>query len=113
MKVFVAGASGAIGKRLVPILVAAGHDVVAMTRSPGKVGSLRAMGAKPVVADGLDRAAVTDAVVSAEPEVVVHQMTAIGDLKNVKHLDREFAVTNRLRTTGTDYLLDAARAAGA
>src|SRR3954453_12001384 len=104
MKVFVAGASGALGKRLVPILRASGHDGVAMTRSPGKAEQLRALGAEPVVADGLDRAAVTEAVVRAEPEVVVHQMTALGGMKNIKHFDDEFAVTNRLRTTGTDYL---------
>jgi nucleoside-diphosphate-sugar epimerase len=109
MKVFVAGATGALGSRLVPALVANGHDVVGMTRSPVKAERLREMGAEPVVADGLDRKAVTGAVVRAEPEVVIHQMTALGSVKSFKHFDREFAVTNRLRTTGLDYLLEAAR----
>ncbi len=113
MKVFVAGASGALGRRLVPMLVASGHEVVAMTRTPVKAEGLRRMGATPVVADGLDLAAVVDAVVAAEPEVVIHQMTALTAIGNLKRFDEEFAVTNRLRTTGTDYLLDAARLAGA
>ena len=113
MKVFVAGATGALGGRLVPILVASGHDVVGMTRSPVKAKGLRDIGAEPVVADGLDRKAVIDAVKRAEPEVVIHQMTALGSLENFKHFDQEFAVTNRLRTTGLDYLLEAARIVGA
>src|SRR5215218_4513261 len=113
MKVFVAGASGALGRRLAPILTADGHDVVAMTRTPAKAEQLRRMVAEPVVADGLDRKAVIEAVVRAEPEVVIHQMTALANLSNIKRFDEEFAVTNRLRTTGTDYLLEAARLAGA
>ena len=113
MKVFVAGASGALGRRLVPLLVKNGHEVVAMTRSPGKADDLRALGAEPVVADGLDRQTVIDAVVRAEPEAVIHQMTALTNLSGFKHFDDEFAVTNRLRTTGTDHLLEAARLAGA
>jgi nucleoside-diphosphate-sugar epimerase len=113
MKVFVAGASGALGRRLVPVLVANGHDVVAMTRSPAKTGDLRVLGAEPVVADGLDREAVIEAVVRAEPEVVIHQMTALANIRNFKRFDQEFAVTNRLRTVGTDHLLEAARLAGA
>jgi nucleoside-diphosphate-sugar epimerase len=113
MKVFVAGATGALGGRLVPILVASGHDVVGMTRSPIKAERLREMGAEAVVADGLDRKAVIDAVRGAEPEIVIHQMTALGGAENIKHFDREFAVTNRLRTTGLDYLLEAARMVGA
>jgi 2-alkyl-3-oxoalkanoate reductase len=113
MKVFVAGATGALGGRLVPILVASGHDVVAMTRSPVKAERLRDLGAEPVIADGLDRKAVVDAVKRAEPEVVIHQMTALGSVKNIKHFDQEFAVTNRLRTTGLDYLLEGARIVGA
>src|SRR3954451_24350124 len=80
MKVFIAGATGALGGRLVPILVASGHDVVGMTRSPLKAERLREMGAESVVADGLDRKAVIDAVVRAEPEVVIHQMTALGNV---------------------------------
>jgi nucleoside-diphosphate-sugar epimerase len=113
MRIFVAGAGGALGARLVPMLISGGHEVVAMTRSPGKGGALRAMGAEPAVADGLDRAAVMQAVVRAEPEVVIHQMTALAQMKSLKRFDAEFALTNRLRTAGTDHLVDAARAAGA
>ena len=112
MKVFVAGATGAVGKRLVPALVASGYDVAGMTRSPEKVDSLRAAGAEPVVADGLDRDAVMEAVTRAAPAVVVHQMTGLTGLRNLKKFDEEFALTNRLRTDGTRILLDAARAAG-
>jgi len=113
VRIFVAGASGAVGARLVPALIDGGHDVVAMTRSPHKADSLRAMGAEPAVADGLDRGAVMQAVMRAEPEVVIHQMTALGQMKSMKRFDDEFALTNRLRTEGTDHLIEAARAAGA
>jgi nucleoside-diphosphate-sugar epimerase len=112
VKVFVAGATGAVGKRLVPLLVASGHDVVAMTRSPDKADSLRAAGAEPVVADGLDRAAVTRAVASSAPAVVIHQMTALAGVKSFRNFDREFALTNRLRTEGARFLVEAARTAG-
>ena len=113
MRVFVAGATGAVGKRLVPMLVARGHAVTGMTHSAGKADALRAVGAEPVVADGLDRAAVIDAVGRARPDAVVHQMTALARLKSLKNFDSDFALTNRLRTEGTDHLLEAARAAGA
>ena len=113
MRIFVAGAGGALGAHLVPALIDGGHDVVAMTRSPGKADALRAMGAEPAVADGLDRAAVVQAVTRAEPEVVIHQMTALARMKSLKRFDAEFALTNRLRTEGTDHLVAAARAAGA
>jgi nucleoside-diphosphate-sugar epimerase len=113
MRIFVAGATGAVGARLVPMLVAEGHEVVAMTRTADKTTVLRETGAIPVVADGLDRDAVRGAVLGAEPEVVIHQMTALAQLGNLKHFDREFAVTNRLRTEGTDHLLGAAQEAGA
>ena len=113
MRVFVAGASGAVGKRLVPILVAGGHHVVATTRTPSKVDRLRAAGAEPIVLDALDRQAVMKAVVSARPDVVVHQMTALSTLRNFKKIAQEMALTNRLRTEGIEYLLEAARAAGA
>ncbi|MDQ3681392.1 MAG: NAD(P)-dependent oxidoreductase [Actinomycetota bacterium] len=113
MRVFVAGATGAIGRRFVPLLVARGHDVAAMTRSPGKAHDLRAVGARPLVADAFDRKAVSDAVVGWEPEVVVHQLTALSHLDNLRRLDEEFALTNRLRTEGTDNLLAAAKAGGA
>jgi 2-alkyl-3-oxoalkanoate reductase len=114
MRVFLAGAGGAIGRYMVPRLIAGGHEVVAMTRSPTKVDALRDAGAYPVVADGLDRDAVVAAVTGAEPEVVVNQMTALADVTgNPRHFDDEFAVTNELRTKGTDHLLEGARAAGA
>jgi 2-alkyl-3-oxoalkanoate reductase len=113
MRVFVAGASGAIGRHLVPQLLAGSHEVVAMTRSPQKADALRAQGAYPVVVDGLDRDAVVAAVTGADPEVVVHQMTALTDIGNPRRFDAEFALTNELRTKGTDNLIEAARAAGA
>jgi nucleoside-diphosphate-sugar epimerase len=114
MRVFVAGATGALGSRLVPMLVEAGHSVAGMTRTPEKAGRIEAAGAEPVVADALDRAAVSEAVRGAEPEVIVHQLTALTGLSgNPRRFDREFATTNRLRTEGTDHLLSAAREAGA
>jgi nucleoside-diphosphate-sugar epimerase len=110
--VLVAGASGVIGRRLVPQLVARGHRVVATTRTPAKMDQLRAMGAEAVVMDGLDPLAVGEVVARAAPEVVVHQMTALAGVRNLRRFDREFAVTNALRTAGTDHLLTAATAAG-
>jgi nucleoside-diphosphate-sugar epimerase len=112
MRIFLAGATGAVGQRLVPALLQDGHEVVAMTRTAGKADGLRAAGALPVVADALDRDAVMGAVLGAEPEVIVHQMTALTGATDLKHFDRVFATTNRLRTEGTRHLLDAARAAG-
>ena len=112
MKVFVAGATGALGKQLVPLLVANGHDVVGMTRTEAKRDHLRNLGAQPVVADALDADAVGRAVGEAEPDVIVHQLTAIPPAVNMRRFDREFALTNRLRTEGTDHLLSAGRAAG-
>jgi nucleoside-diphosphate-sugar epimerase len=112
MRILVAGATGAVGQRLLPMLIEDGHEVVALTRTPSKAGGLRALGALPVVADALDREAILGAVLGAEPEVIVHQMTALTGTTNVKHFDRVFAVTNRLRTEGTRHLLEAARAAG-
>ena len=111
MRVFVAGAAGAIGRQLVPQLVESGYQVVAMTRSEQSVGSLRALGAEPVVVDAFDRAAVMEAVRRAEPEILTHQLTALTGVKDFKNFDREFAMTNRLRTEGTDNLLEAALAA--
>lgn len=113
MKVFVAGATGAIGRELVPLLVARGHEVVATTRSPEKTSTVRAMGAKPVVMDALDREAVLNAVTGARPEALVHQATALTGVFSLKHFSRTFEQTNRLRTIGTDNLVAAARAAGA
>jgi nucleoside-diphosphate-sugar epimerase len=112
MRVFVAGASGALGRHLVPGLVAAGHEVTASTRTPGKVAQLRELGAEPVVVDGLDREAVIAAVWDAGPEVIVHEMTALADMRSFRNPDKLFAATNELRTRGTDNLLAAAARAG-
>ena len=112
MKVFVAGGSGAMGRRLVPRLIADGYEVVAMIRDEGKAPWLRGIGAQPVVADALDGAAVDRAVRASEPEIVIHQLTALAGVQSFKNFDKEFALTNRLRTEGTDHLLEAAQAAG-
>ena len=112
MRVFVAGASGAIGQRLVPALVAAGHEVTGSTRKPAKAKALSAAGATPVVVDGLDAAAVGEAVAKAEPEVIVHQMTAIPTSVGLRNFDKVFATTNELRTKGLDHLMAAAVATG-
>jgi nucleoside-diphosphate-sugar epimerase len=111
MRVFVAGATGAIGKQLVPRLVAAGHEVHGMTRSESKQAMLADMGAVPVVADALDPDQVAEAVAAANPDVIVHELTAIGPV-NMRRFDRDFALTNRLRTEGTDHLLSAGQAVG-
>jgi 2-alkyl-3-oxoalkanoate reductase len=118
MKVFVAGATGVLGRELVPQLVGRGHEVVGMTRTASKQDGLRALGARPVVADALDPDAVARVVGEAEPEVIVHQLTALSgemSMKDARHPDRSFAVTmtNRLRTEATDNLLAAGRAVGA
>jgi nucleoside-diphosphate-sugar epimerase len=113
MKVFVAGASGALGKELVPMLVEQGHEVTGMTHSPEKQDLIRRMGGRPAVADALDPEAVAQVVAEAEPEVVIHQLTAIDPGKLGRSIDKLFALTNRLRTEGTDHLLAAARAVGA
>ena len=111
MKVFLAGATGAIGKQLVPQLVAAGHEVTGMTRSEEKADLVRSLGARPVVADALDPDAVGRAISEAEPDAVIHELTAIPQQLDMRNPDRSFALTNRLRTEGTDHLLSAARAA--
>jgi nucleoside-diphosphate-sugar epimerase len=118
MKVFVAGATGALGRALVPQLVARGHEVVGMTRTAAKQDLVRSLGARPVVADALDPDAVAEAVASAEPEVIVHELTALSgklSLRFIRHPERSAAsiMTNRLRTEGTDHLLAAGRAVGA
>jgi nucleoside-diphosphate-sugar epimerase len=112
MKVLVAGATGALGRQLVPQLVARGHEVYGMTRSESKAESVRAMGASPLVADALDPEAVASAVAESEPEVIVHQLTALSGSIDMRHFDRDFALTNRLRSEGTDHLLAAGRAVG-
>jgi nucleoside-diphosphate-sugar epimerase len=118
MKVFVAGATGVLGRSLVPQLVAQGHEVVGMTRSASKQDLVRSLGARPVVADALDPDAVGQAVASAEPEVIVHELTALsGEMsaRDMRHPERfrGAIMTNRLRTEGTDHLLAAGRAVGA
>jgi nucleoside-diphosphate-sugar epimerase len=112
MRVFVAGATGAIGKQLVPRLVAAGHEVHGMTRSESKQAMLSELGAVPVVADALDSDQVAEAVGGARPDVIVHQLTSIPASLDLRHFDRDFALTSRLRTEGTDYLLSAGQAVG-
>ena len=113
MKIFVAGATGVLGRALVPQLVVRGHEVVGMTRRASKQELVRSLGARAVVADALDPDAVARAVAEAEPEVIVHQLTALSGRLDLRRPDRFFAMTNRLRTEGTDYLLAAGRAVGA
>jgi 2-alkyl-3-oxoalkanoate reductase len=113
MNIFLAGATGALGKSLVPILVERGHHVVGTTRSPDRAAQLSELGAEPAVLDPLDARAVREAVVRAQPDVVVHQLTALTGIGMSRNFDKTFAETNRLRTEGTDHLIAAARAAGA
>ena len=113
MRVFVAGATGAIGKALVPLLLEQGHEVVALARTPEKARQAEALGAKAAIADALDRDALTAAIRRAEPEVIVHQLTAIAPGTNFKRLDQDFLLTNRLRTEATETMLAAGRLAGA
>jgi nucleoside-diphosphate-sugar epimerase len=112
MNIFVAGATGALGRQLVPQLVAGGHEVVGMTRSASKRDLVLSLGARPAVADALDPDAVAHVVAESEPEVIVHQLTALSGSIDLRHMDRTFALTNRLRTEGTDHLLAAGRAVG-
>jgi nucleoside-diphosphate-sugar epimerase len=112
VRVFLAGATGVIGRRLVPMLVAAGHQVTGTTRSPQKTEELRAAGAEPVVVDALDAQALQAAVAAARPDAVVHQLTSIPRRINPRRIERDFAVNNRLRSRGTRDLVAAAQAAG-
>jgi 2-alkyl-3-oxoalkanoate reductase len=112
MRIFVAGATGAVGHPLVPALISSGHSVTGLTRTAAKAETIKRMGAEPLVADGLDAAAIRAAVVSARPDVIIHEMTDLTDATDLRHFDRAFANSNRLRTQGTDYLLAAAREAG-
>ena len=112
MRVFVAGAGGAVGRRLVPMLVARGHQVTGTTSSERGVEAIRALGAEPVVVDGLDAAAIGEAVARAGPDAIIHEMTALSGSPDFRHFDRWFALTNRLRTEGTKNLLAAAEASG-
>jgi nucleoside-diphosphate-sugar epimerase len=113
MRIFLAGASGVVGRRLVPLLVGNGHYVVGTTRTPSKTDAIRSLGAEPMVLDALDRAQVMRAVEVSHPDVVVHQLTALSTMKSMRKMDEELALTNRLRTEGTDHLLGAAQSAGA
>jgi 2-alkyl-3-oxoalkanoate reductase len=113
MKVLIAGGSGAIGRRLIPELIAQGHDVTALTRSERRKAGLEELGARALIADALDGPAVMSAVTGAEPEVVIAQLTALTGVTNLRRFDKVFALTNRLRTEGTDHLLASAKAAGA
>ena len=116
MRVFVAGGTGVLGRRLVPKLVSRGHEVTATTTTADRLGEVREMGAEGALMDGLDAGSVGEAVVAARPDAIVHQMTAISrqhaGRPDIKHMDKWFATTIRLRTEGTDHLLSAARAAG-
>jgi nucleoside-diphosphate-sugar epimerase len=112
MKVFVAGATGALGQQLVPQLVARGHEVVGMTSKHEKADLVRSLGARPVVADALDPDAVAQAVAQAEPDVIAHELTALAGAIDLRNFEKTFALTNRLRTEGTDHLLAAGRAVG-
>jgi len=113
MKVFVAGGTGAIGEQLLPQLVAAGHTVVATTRSPKGAEEIQGLGAEPAIADGLNAHDLTEAVRHAQPEVVIHEMTGLSGKVDFRHFDRWFATTNELRTKGTDTLVRAAQDVGA
>ena len=112
MRILVAGATGAIGLELVPQLIAAGHAVIGTTRTAAKAEIIGRMGAEPVIADGLDAPSIRAAVIAAKPDIVIDQMTGLADVTDLRHFDRAFATTNRLRIQGTDFLLAAAREAG-
>lgn len=112
MRIFVAGAAGALGKQLIPRLVENGHEVTGMTRSESKSPVVEELGATPVVADGLNPEQVANAVAEANPEVIVHELTALSGNPDMRHWDRYFELTNRLRTEATDHLLAAGRAVG-
>jgi nucleoside-diphosphate-sugar epimerase len=113
MKIFIAGATGAVGRRLIPVLIQRGHQVIGMSRSKDKMKTIRANGATPVIADAFDAEALNKALRDTKPDVVIHQLTAIPGRLNLRNIGRDFALTNRLRTEGTDHLLAAAKAAGA
>ena len=112
MRILVAGATGAVGLQLVPQLIAAGHSVVGTTRTAAKAAIIQRMGAKPAIADGLDAPGIRAAVIAAKPDIIIDQMTDLAAVTDLRHFDRAFATTNRLRTQGTDFLLAAAREAG-
>lgn len=113
MRIFLAGATGVLGRTLIPMLLERGHRVVGTSSKADRLKQLERMGAEPVLMDGLDRESVTAAVKAAHPDVVVNEMTALANLSDYKNFDEEFALTNRLRRDGTSYLLEAAKASGA
>ncbi|MDI1345016.1 MAG: NAD(P)-dependent oxidoreductase, partial [Pseudolabrys sp.] len=112
MRIFVAGATGAVGSRLVPRLLSAGHSVIGLTHTPAKAAALRELDVEPVVADALDGNSIHAAVRAAQPDVIIHELTDLKGATDLRRFDRVFAASNRLRTTGTDHLLAAALAAG-
>src|SRR6185437_7036878 len=112
MRIFIAGATGALGRRLIPRLIDAGHRVTGLTRTPARAAPLRELGAEPVVADALDQGAIHAAVNAARPDVIVHELTSLTGATDLRKFDRSFAGSNRLRTVGTGYLLAAARGCG-
>ncbi|MBV9687233.1 MAG: NAD(P)-dependent oxidoreductase [Alphaproteobacteria bacterium] len=112
MRVFVAGATGAVGSRLLPLLLSAGHSVVGLTRSAGKAEAIRRIGAEAAVADALNRAATVEAVARAKPDVIVHEMTSLSAANDLRRFERSFVGTNRLRTEGLQNLLAGAKQAG-
>src|SRR5262249_17930504 len=109
MRILVAGATGALGRQLMPRLIAAGHQVIGTTRRPRKVDMIRRLGGEPTVVDGLDEAKVREVVRSVRPDVIVHEMTDLSGAADFRHFDQVFATSNRLRTAGLDHLLAAAR----
>jgi nucleoside-diphosphate-sugar epimerase len=113
MRVFLAGASGVIGRRLLPMLLAEGHQVTGMTRTPERLAVLQSAGAEAVLADALDPAAVHRAVAAARPDAVIHQLTAIPPRIDPRRMEHDFALNDRLRSEGTRHLVEAAQAAGA
>lgn len=112
MKIFVAGATGAVGRPLVAALIKAGHSVVGLTRTASKAELIGKMGAEPVIADGLDAGAIRAVLASTRPDAVIHEMTDLTGASDLRHFDRVFATSNQLRTKGTDILLTAARETG-
>jgi len=112
MKIFIAGAIGAVGRPLVSALIKAGHSVVGLTRSSAKADLIRKMGAEPAIADGLNAEAIAAVLASTRPDAVIHEMTDLAGATDLRHFDRTFAASNQLRTTGTDILLASARQAG-